>query len=204
MATTISMVNDVLRRLGKQRITALDTGGTTTHAEIERVIVETSKRLQTKAWMFNTIPTTEAVPNTTTKKITVANLASVQILHIDAIDDEPWNNYTQRSGFLYDIENATDLFTSTVNVQLILELPLSDLPEAFAQYVVSSSAQSFNRNFIGNSQRDAHLRDETQNAQTVVNSEEIRSTDVNLLDGSETSSILGRPAYKYLQGINNA
>ena len=199
----LDMVNGVLRRLGKNRITALDTNGSTSHAEAERIIVEQSRKLQTEGWMFNTIPTLTATPNGS-GFIVVSTLATVTVLHIDGIDDEPWNNFTQRGGNLYDIDNATDVFTSAVSVRMLLELPTTDLPSAFADYVIASAAYSYNRHFVGNATRDSDLQGEILRTQAVVNKEELRSTDTNFLSNYETFSIRGRPAFQYIQGLNNA
>ena len=205
MMTMLEMVNDTLRRLGKPRVPALDTSGTSTQSEVERCISDASRRLQTKRWMFNSIP--KATYTVTVNNVlTTAEIASVPILHVDAADDYVYKNYTIRDGKLFDIDlNTSTLGNGTVvNLQMTLLLPVTDLPDSFAQYVVAHAAFNFNRHFVGNQARDGQLQQEIMLAQAQVNREEILSSDVNVLDAEDVRLVKGRPAFQYIEGLADA
>ena len=208
MTTTLEMVNDCMRRIGRPRVASLDPNGSSSHGEMERVINDTSRRFQTMGWWFNTIPKVAVSPNGS-GNIVISTVAAVPILHMDAIDDEPWNNFTMRSGNLYDITKATDVFTAAVNLRLVLLLPNSDLPESFAQYIVTHSSLNYNRHFsefassTGSQTRDQQLQAEIMVAQMVVNKEEINASDINMIDTYSTRMIHGRPSMSLLLGYLN-
>lgn len=53
MGNKLEAVNGVLRRMGKLRVSSLDTGGTTTHAQIERMIDDAADRIMAQGWNWN-------------------------------------------------------------------------------------------------------------------------------------------------------
>lgn len=202
MTTTLNMVNDCLRRVGKPHVPALDSGGTSSQAEMERVIADASRRCQTQGWWFNIMPSVAITPDVN-NEIVVSTVASTEVLHIDAVDDEPWNNFVVRGGKLYNLDTKTDKFTASTNVRIVLLLPNSDLPEAFAQYVVSHAAFNYNRHFLGDQSRDQQLQAEMLLAQSGVNREEIAASDVNILNTFHARSVRGRPSTTSLLGYIN-
>lgn len=205
MMTMLEMVNDTLRRLGKPRVAALDTNGTSTQSEVERCISDASRRLQSRKWLFNHIPKAKYTI-VTNNALTTAEIASVPILHVDAADDYMYKNYTIRDGKLFDIDLNTSTFPKDTEfyLQVTLLLPVTDLPDSFAQYVVAQAAFNFNRHFVGNQARDAQLQQEIVLAQSQVNREEILASDVNVLSTADVRSVKGRPAFQYIEGLVDA
>jgi len=53
MGNKLEAVNGVLRRIGKLPVPALDTGGSSTHAQVERMIDDTSNRIMAQGWNWN-------------------------------------------------------------------------------------------------------------------------------------------------------
>lgn len=53
MATKLQAVNEVLQRLGKMPVKFLDTGGTSTHAHVERLLDNASDMVQGQGWNWN-------------------------------------------------------------------------------------------------------------------------------------------------------
>lgn len=205
MMTMLEMVNDTLRRLGKPRVAALDTSGTSTQSEVERCISDASRRIQAKRWTFNHVPKASFTV-TTGNALTTAEISSVPILHLDASDDQMYKNYTLRDGKLFDIETNTSTIANgtVVYLQLTLLLPVTDLPDSFAQYVIANAAWNFNRHFIGNQARDGQLQQEIAFAQAQANREEILASDANVLSSTDVRSIKGRPAFQYIEGLVDA
>ena len=73
MPTKIAAVNDVLRRLGKLPVNALDSGGTSTHAHVERCIDDAVEAIQGEGWYWNTKYDVKVEPNSS-NEIQVDNL----------------------------------------------------------------------------------------------------------------------------------
>jgi hypothetical protein len=53
MGNKLEAVNGVLRRMGKLRVSSLDTGGTSTHAQVERMIDDAADRIMSQGWNWN-------------------------------------------------------------------------------------------------------------------------------------------------------
>mgnify|MGYP003658117834 CR=1 FL=1 len=53
MSTKLQAVNEVLQRLGKMPVKFLDTGGTSTHAHVERLLDNASDMVQGQGWNWN-------------------------------------------------------------------------------------------------------------------------------------------------------
>lgn len=53
MGNKLEAVNGVLRRLGKLKVSSLDTGGTTSHAQIEQMIDDAANSIMAQGWNWN-------------------------------------------------------------------------------------------------------------------------------------------------------
>jgi hypothetical protein len=53
MGNKLEAVNAVLRRMGKLRVSSLDTGGTSTHAQVERMVDDAANSIMAQGWNWN-------------------------------------------------------------------------------------------------------------------------------------------------------
>lgn len=189
----LDAINAVLRRVGLGPVAVLDTNGISAAAHAERFIDETSRSTQARGWHFNTRRSVKLDPDPTTLKIAVPGT----VFHIDTDGDSSNVDVTVVGGNLYDLENNTDQWSQSLYVTYVVLADFDDLPEAFADYVVSEAAYKFNRYHKKDQALDAMLKDEVQLRWVRVKQAEDDLADVNVLRTPEMYQVRGRPNMRY-------
>ena len=212
MTTKLEAVNDVMRRVGKLPITALDTDGNSTEAHIERSVDDATRRVLKSGWAWNTKYDVEVTPDVSTNKVAVTGLAlegdaTIEIYHVDT-DAESLNVNVMRKGdYLYDLEENQDTFAnySTLKLRYIYERAFTEIPPQFVDWIVSMAAFKYNQQFMRDQSGvnpHKHRADqgaaqslmmELQQAKVEAMREELRMTDTNVLGTAEMEQIRGRP-----------
>ena len=204
--TKLAMVNDVMRRCGKLPVNALDTGGQSSPALVERTIDDAINSVLSKGWYFN-------------RRFDVVSTADGDGYHqlsnleadtgtIYSIDTDTTDAYipvtvthddnATPGRVLYNLDKKTDDWgaTSSLRVAFIYRADVQDLPEQFKNWVISLAAFNHNRHFLQDEARDGQLQQEMMLSQASANREEIEVADVNVLDTPEQDQIRGRPRMK--------
>ena len=194
--TTLSAINDVLRRIGKPVVAALDTGGGSLSSYAERALDDASKTVQQEGWTWNTKANVQIAVNGE-GKYDVSNLEgdSSSILSVDADREQGETiNVVRKGDFLYDLDNNT--FTpanGTMKVTYVYQRPVAELPDSFAKWAVALAALNFSRQFYYDKSREQIIVVELDDARRLAVNEEIRIVDVNVLDTANMRQIRGRP-----------
>jgi hypothetical protein len=213
MTTKLEAVNDVLRRVGKLTVTALDTGGKSTQSEVERSLDDAANRMMRTGWAWNTKRDVEVTPDGSTNKVQVNELEPVgdgtfyEIYHVDTYGQSDYINVMRSSNFLYDLDENQNTFAdySTLKLVYIYERAFTEIPPQFVDWIVSITAFKYNeqtmREMSGarpyKQQADTgvsqSLAMEMQQAKVEAMREELRMTDTNVLGTAEMQQIRGRP-----------
>jgi hypothetical protein len=211
MTTKLEAVNDVMRRLGKLAVGALNTDGNSTEAHVERFIDDASGRVMKSGWAWNTKFDVEVTPGGD-NKVTVTGLAlesdaDIEIYHVDT-DAESVNVNVMRQGdYLYDLGENQDTFEnySTLKLRYIYERPFTEIPPQFTDWIVSIASFKYNQQFMrehsgvkpykarADQSVSQSLMLEMQQAKVEAMREELRMTDTNVLNTAEMKQIRGRP-----------
>lgn len=184
----LDAVNNVLRRVGVLPVSALDTGGPSAAGHAERFIDAADTSCQARGWHFNTRRGVLLSRNGSNKIAVPANT-----FHIDTDGQSRHIDVTVVGGFLYDIENNTDTWSQDLYVTYVAKTDFTDLPEAFADYVVTESAYQFNRFHKKDKELDQVLREELNVRWIRLKQADDDRADVNVLNTSEMNQMRGRP-----------
>lgn len=184
----LDAVNAVLRRLGLTPVSSLDTGGNSTQAQAERYLDDADTSCQARGWHFNTRRGVTLTRNGSGK---IAVPASTY--RIDTDGDCKNLDVSVVGGFLYDLENNTDVWTRDLVVTYVARASFTDLPQTFADYVISEAAYLYNRAHKANPAIDGALRDEIARRYSESKREDNDRADVNLLNTGEMNQLRGRP-----------
>jgi hypothetical protein len=193
MKTTLTAVNDILRRVGKPPVSALDTNGSSTHAHIERFLSDASRDVQKRGWQWNTKYNVEAAPSTNLGQINVSDLETTDVFNIDTYGADTNKNVTRQGQFLFDLDNNTNVFTSAVKVQYSYEVTFPNVPDAFQDWIIAKAAVEFSYSFDPDQARVQRLQNEVQNAEVHAKRAEMRAADVQVLDTPALVQVRGRP-----------
>ena len=186
--TKLEAINAILRRLGLTPVSALDTGGNSTQAQAERYLDDSNRSCQARGWHFNTRKGVTLTRNGSNKIAVPAGTYRIDTSgtcsHIDV---------SVVGGFLYDLENNTDVWARDLEVSYVMSSDFADLPQTFADYVVSEAAFLYNRAHKANPAIDTALSAETTRRYSEAKREDDDRADVNVLNTSEMNQMRGRP-----------
>lgn len=113
--------------------------------------------------------------------------------HIDTDGTTKHIDVTVVGGNLYDLENNTDVWAQDLYVTYVAHTDFTDLPEAFADYVVTEAAYQFNRFHKKDQALDSMLKEELGVRWVRLRQADDDRADVNVLNTGEMNQIRGRP-----------
>ena len=193
--TELQAVNIMLTTIGEAPVNAI-TGTTSVDVSVAKNILdETSMSIQTQGWNFNTVYDKKLNKDIDNKVPLPSNCVQA-----DANKDDRHLNLIIRGGYLYDVENDTDVFSATVPlVDLVLVQQFEDLPEYARRYITMKAARRFASRFIGEEALVTLTMQDENEAMIAFKQADSRSEDNNILTSdANTYSIVNRmPRRRY-------
>ena len=189
--TELQTVNQMLSVIGEAPVNSI-TGTVTTDVSVAKNILdETSMSIQSMGWNFNTHYAYVLTRNTDNKVPLPSNCVQA-----DASAQYRFRNLVIRNGFLYDMDNHTDVFgtnTTLPTVDLVLVQQFEQLTEYARQYIAAKSARRFASRYIGDKGITELAGNDEQEALAAFRQADSRSADANILEGDvNTNSIINR------------
>jgi len=174
----LEAVNEMLMSIGQAPVSTLEVTGikdvNIAKAELQKV----SRRIQTTGWNWNSDDSYPLTPDAD-GHITIPAGA----IKVDATATA--SNYVQRrhptKGLcLYDRDNRTFVFASTVECNIVWAFQFEDLPETARCYIATAAGRKFQSRVIGSRVLDAFQAEDVQAAWVLLIREERASRDTNL------------------------
>jgi hypothetical protein len=189
--TELQAVNIMLSTIGEAPVNSI-TGTTTVDVSTAiNILNETSMSIQSLGWNFNShIDYTSLSLDGSSKIPLPSNCvkadANASIRHL---------NFTMRNGYLYDMDNHTDIFASApLSVDLVLVQQYEHLPEYARQYITMKAARRFASRFVGDKEITQLIGQDENEALMAFHQADSQETDANMLSGdANTYSIINRP-----------
>lgn len=171
MTTTLDVLNHMLNVIGESPVSTVSSD----HPSVLAAMVELNRvkrEMQTRGWWFNTEYNLKLIPNEAGQV-----LIPTDTLYIDPVD--PFSHLVRRGGKLYDPVNHTFILDQSVPVNAVLLLPVEDLPESAAMYVMHKAAYDFYVNDDGDETKSNRLERQVDRAWAVLQQEELKVSNVN-------------------------
>ena len=202
MRSLLECVQEMCRRLGKLPVTALDTDGVSLASHLERAIKDASRQVQSPGWFWNTKSGVET--SSTLDKIYVNQLEQLvddagqtvyaEIFHVDTDGNDRDVNVVRNGNVLYNVSENTETFTGTLSLTYTYERPIYLVPEPFQEWIIALASLSYQRQGRDfNNAKDQMLQADLASARQKAIREEVRTSDINFLDTTETRQFRGRP-----------
>tara|TARA_B100001996_G_scaffold201803_2_gene154516 strand:+ start:609 stop:1211 length:603 start_codon:yes stop_codon:yes gene_type:complete len=184
----LQAVNIMLSVIGEAPVNTLE-GNTTVDVSIAKNLLdETSMSVQSQGWNFNTHYKYSTTVDDTGKVPLPSNCVQA-----DSSVEYRQYNYVLRNGYLYDLDNHTDIFTSAPSVDVVLVQQFEHLPEYARRYITAKASRRFAARTIGDSELVKLSGQDENEAYTAFQQADSRSADVNILEGdTNTWSIINR------------
>ena len=186
-AEELAAVNDMLAAIGESPVNSLEGDPNADVANCRRILNGVNREIQAKGWTFNIEEGAELLPDT------FSGLIPYQSDFLRITTQGSANPYVNRSGFVYDRLNRTDIFEGSIQVDLIRLRDYSEMPECFRSYIVARASRRFNRSFFGAGEVEGSLQEQEQDAWSSCMEYELDFGNYNMLDGDAyTGGLLTR------------
>lgn len=173
----LAAINDILAAIGEPPVSTLEGDSNADVANARRILNKINRQIQSKGWTFNIEEGVELLPDVYSKMIPFS------ADYLSVMSDSGTSQYVNRGGYLYDRENRTDIFESSVSVRLIRLKPYEEMPECFRHWIVTKAARQFNSRFFGAPEVDGTLQEEEAEASRDCFEYELDYGQYNMLDG---------------------
>ena len=144
--TELSAVNNILGAIGQSPLTTLNFDNPEV-SFIYNLLRDANVDTQAEGWHFNTEKHVKYSPDAN-GKIAIGD----DILSMDLNDNEARRTYNlvRRSGFLYDKQDHTDVFTSDINLDVVRLYLFEDLPIVFRRFITYRASAAAATQLVAN------------------------------------------------------
>ena len=194
--TELSAVNSILGAIGQAPITTLKTSTGTNSlsanisqnpeiAFIYNLLRDANVDTQSEGWHFNTERHVKFTPDGN-GNILIGN----DIIAMDLHDNQSRRtyNFVRRNGKLYDKQDHTDVFTDSVDLDIVKMYPFEDLPVVFRRYIVYRASRIAATQLVANPQLVRLLGVQEQQARGALQEYECNQADYSMFGFPEDSS----------------
>lgn len=179
LTTELEAVNEMLNAIGEGQVSSLDTG----NADVQqcvRLLRDHSRKVQKRGWWFNTDINYTLTPDGNGNLVLPSN-----VLRVDPSDEDRWEKpWVQRGLKLYDPENQTYVFTSTVKVDMVVGLGWDDLPQTARDYITACAGLEFVDTDMANENRHSFTVQRRNDAWLELLREDAEANDYNMFRDS--------------------
>ena len=163
---------------------------------MNKILTEVNKDVQNEGWHFNTEYHITTEPDAD-GYITIPNNALRYDIH-DGLKDRS-KDVVQRNGRLYDLVNHTDVFTSTLYLDLVTLYAFEDLPNPFQRYITYRSAVRAATQLVSNAQLAQLLKEDEFKARAACLEYECDKADPSFFGNPHDSNYTAYQPYNALR-----
>ena len=158
--TKLDAVNMVLSGINEYRVTSLDTGGTSVHADAERYVDDSTRYFCAMGWPCNTRRAAALTPDPASLIVTLPTNPAV--LRIRGAGPDQHRNLVIRGTTVYDADRGTNVMLSAGPVYLDIAelLTFEDIDPMLKELVAKHAQQQFARRFSSSQIADAFISQE--------------------------------------------
>ena len=180
----LEAVNHVLEAGGEAPVNNLGTDSSSSVAVVLRNLKTERLKLLSRGHTFNT--TYPYMTPDINGKIAIGD----EILSVDGWQEDQHRAFTVKNGYLYDVDNETDVFTQQVHLKLLSDVDFDDLRTQVQYQLMASVAKSFQRRYQQDQIIDADLIEDEREAEVAAAEEEVRGANINPKDTTPLGRIL--------------
>lgn len=189
----LEAVNDVLRRIGKQVVASLDTGGGSLASYAEREIADASTSVQTEGWSWNTRTSVEKDATAGEYLLSTFESDNATIYRAFTPKETDPDVAVQGTKLVNVTENTTTFSETSLTLTYVYEKSIDNVPEAFTKWIIATAAFRLSRQFYSQPDKEQVLAAEILDARRRAIRDEIQVAEVNVLDTEQLRQVRGRP-----------
>jgi hypothetical protein len=188
LTTKLSAINSMLIGIGEAPVNTLNSG--LQEAEIAAILLDNiSREVQSLGWSFNTdIRLTLSRASSNNINVPV-NTLQVDTIKLKRQYD---SDIVLRNGKLYDRTKNTFIFSSDVEVDIVLLFDFEEIPEVARRYITLRAGRKFQENILGSSEMTQLQWKDEQVALFALRDADSQMADFNIFDNYDTFRALDR------------
>lgn len=184
MATTrLSIINAMLGANGVDPVSTEDSTDPDVNSCLP-VLESADRDIQSRGWWCNQEYNLPLVPDTAGEILLPSN-----VLRVDPVDRSSW--LVRRGNKLYDPQNHTFKISTTVYVNMVVQLPISDLPDSLGSYLEAYAVHRFYVKDDGDTDKASALLKERNIAFSLAYREHIANLNLNARDRPAVARLIG-------------
>jgi len=191
--TKLQAVNIILSNIGQAPVTTLDSISPMV-STAEGILDEVTTSVQGEGWSFNTERSYPLVPDTSGYIRVPENVMSYDS---GANSDK---DLVTRNGRLYDKVSHTDIFSSSIDIDVVWFFDFEDLPQPVRTYITIRAANIFAGRVVGSSEAVRFGQQEEAQARAELLEFETQQGDYSFFQSSDGTSQI--PTYTPIQVIS--
>lgn len=171
--TKLDIINAMLASLGESPLNELDARHPVVSSGL-RIIAQKTKTIQLNSgagWWFNKLPQYIL-------KLDINNRIAVPQDLLSYSTDYP-NRLGIKAGYLFDLDNDTDVFTAPVTISAIRDVEYTDLPNAILDCIAYESIFDFSRDNEGDTEKMKSISRQAERSWIAARSQNIREQKAN-------------------------
>ena len=191
VTSELEAVNTMLTTIGQSPISSLpsDSGS---NALVDAVLAETilnevNRAFQAEGWDFNTNINYAIAPDVNGYLNVPTNTLAIALE-----DDYQHWNVTQRGAKMWNKEDNTFVFTSTIKFKIVLGLDFLDMPENARRYVTIRAARTFQDRLFGSDTIHAYSEADEMRARADVERDDHRDAKYSIFNDYSTAMTIHR------------
>lgn len=181
--TELEAVNVLLTTIGEAPVNTLTGNQVTDVAIAKQVLNEVSREVQSQGWHFNTEPKVKLTPD----QFSYINVPA----DTSRIDSNSYN-IVVREGKLFDLDNRTFTFTSTIEVDIVYYRDFEVLPDTAKKYITTRAARIYADRMINSETIHRMLSRDEQSALIDLKEFEGDTGDYSMMDSYSVARVLNR------------
>ena len=191
--TELQAVNTMLSFIGEAPVSSITGNIGTDVAVAKQILDETSLSVQNQGWFLNRDLEVTLTRDTNNKVPLETNCVALE-------PSAPYQyqySYTIRNGFLYDLKNHTDVFTTApVQVDKTMIQQFEHIPEYARRYITVKAARRFAARYIGADSLVKLATLDEQEAHVQFEQADSRAMDANILKDEYNMNYIVNRGYK--------
>ncbi|EGB99539.1 MULTISPECIES: tail protein [Pseudomonas] len=179
--TELDAVNIMLNTIGESPVNSLDDGLPVADAAIARsVLREVTIDVQSPGWQFNTERNYKLTPALLTKYITVPG----NCLEVTPSGKSATLDITLRGTRIYDRQNHTYEFGSSITVDMVVLLDFAELPQSVRHYITIRASRVFQQRNVGSDVLNGFTEKDETRALVAIRKYDSETGGYNVLTGN--------------------
>lgn len=190
--TELDAVNLMLNAISESPVNSIEDTGLADVVIARNTLRNTSRMMQQKGWKWNTLKAYTLSP---TAPLPGQIPLPLNTLRVDVTKQHGLSivkDYVDAGGYLFDVENNTNLFTESVKVDIVLLKEFELLPSPARDLIAARAARKFQETIIGSAQLSSFQGIDEADCLRTLNDMETTNADANVFRDSYSMSRIFR------------